>query len=534
MPGSRLCWGLTTSVMILATMMVAGSASADPIKLMSKEVRASGRVLAVQAIDMNGDGLQDLVVAHLEKDGELNARGRQIRKISIFQQQRGPRAWSRNPDHVITVPDDSSLFIAGDFSPAPGREVALLSYEGVVIKEVDGEGVPYAGERRIDTEDPGFFDFPADGGLFLWDLAPDLDGDGRPELLFPSKNGYTVFGNDAKSGLVVRGRIKVRSSERFGPPMETQFLNRFLTYFSRLPRVVAIDMNNDRRLDLVTYRSKGLSTYFQTKEGTFPEEPDRAVPLAIVQKAAKDSAKAGDDKKDGFSSVKLALRDLNDDRRVDLIATKTIGKVGVFESLRTQVLVFLAGPKGIQDTKPNRIINLKGITLFPEFADVNGDKDLDIVLSSLRMDMVTNVKRAILSSVSTTYTVYLFKGGSRVYSDEPDFERDVDVDLSLIEKQGQVRLSYFAGDYNGDGLKDMLTVNTREELKVVPATIESSFFSGKYLSIDDDNASTLAIPTSPQLLIQDLTGDRRDQIILFYPKPEDPERAVVRIIGEAR
>jgi len=524
---SRLGWA------VLFVCLIGSPAPAgEPMKTRVHSLEPGGRILDFAIADVDGDGHRDLLLAHLEGDGRAGAKGRLRRLISVFRQDpKSSTPWPKRPTATRLINPDASLFAAGEFYPAKGREIALLSKGGVDILFSGGAKTPALGllahRLRIPLREPGFFDFPAEGGLFRWSLARDLGGDKRDELLFPTKAGYLILSPDGKGNLKELGSIRVPSTERFGPPLETQFLNRLLTYFSRLPRVVAIDINSDGRTDLVAYRSKGLSRYLQRKDGRFPAKPDTQEALSVVKKAAKKS-KGGD--KDSFATVKLALKDLNGDKHIDIVATKTVGKLGVFESLRTQVLVFLGGPKGIQDEKPDQIINLKGVTLFPEFTDFNGDGDLDIVLSSLRMDLLENVKRAILDTVSTTYSVYLFRGGKRVYSRSPDFERTVEVELEVVEKQGQVRLSYFTGDLNGDGLKDMVSVAGRDRLEIVPGGIESSFWSGKHLVIDDDAKSIVKVPTSPHLHITDIDGDGRDEVLIFTKRSSSPERNRLRIV----
>lgn len=519
--------------MVLLSLFVTGQpAWAKTLgKLRTTTLKLKGRVLECQCVDINGDRLKDLVIAHLEGDGVEAKNGRKKRFVSVFlQSQNKAKRWPEKPSLVLDVPTNAVMFAAGDFHPRAGGELVFLSFESIELRTRNKKGLLQ--ERQvIKTPQRGFFDFPADGGLFLWDLALDLDNDRRTDLLFPTKDGYLVYANMAKTGLENRGRIAVPSSERFGPPMETRFLNRFLTYISTLQRVVAVDMNGDGRKDLVAYRHKGLAIFKQRPGCRFLEQPDTVKSLSVVEKAAEQSKKKdAENNKDKFANVKLALRDLNNDGRMDIVATKTIGEIGVFESLRTQVLIFLATKDGIQDSKPDRIINLKGLTLFPEFTDFNGDKDIDIVLSSLRMDLFTNVKRAITKSVSTTYTVYLYRGGPRVYSKSADFERSVDAELELIEKQGQVRLSYFRGDINGDGLKDMVTIASKDTMNIVPASVESGFFSGSYLDLKDSSGSELKIPTSTTLQIEDLDNDKKDEIIILYKKIKSPERMTVRIV----
>jgi hypothetical protein len=516
--------------MLFGCLIAPCAAGAADFELSIEQLEASGPILGYEARDFDEDGLTDLLCAHLSEGQKRDADGRLERSLSLFLQRKTPQGgrFATRPDARLRVGFDASMFATGNFLAKGGSEVALLSRTGIELHRLGEDSTGFVKVATIAPGEPGFFDFPVDGGLFRWTLTRDLDGDGRRDLLFPQKSGYELFSQRGEGAFSSHGKIRVPSRERFGPPMETQFLNRFLTYLSSLSRVVPVDINNDGLLDLVAYRKKGLASFLQKQDGTFPLDPDREAPLEVVKKAGK--TKDGTANKDVFSNVKLALRDLDGDGRVDLVATKTVGEIGVFETLRTQVLIFLGGESGIDDSKPNRILNLKGVTLEPEFTDINGDRDMDLVLSSLRMDMFSNVKRALLDSVSTTYTVYLYRGGQRVYSKKADFERSAETSVETIEQQGQVRLSWFSGDFDGDGLKDMLTITGPGELTIVPARVKTSFFSGRYLSLDDDAAKALNIKASTDLAITDLDGDGRDEVVLRYPKADDPDRARLRVI----
>jgi hypothetical protein len=500
-------------------------------------LKAPGRVLDVAYGDMDGDGREDLVVAHLKGD-ERDENGAPRRYVSVFKQGTGKDRWSPLPAVTRPVPADAIAFAVGDFDAKKGDDVVFVGARWITLLSKGKDGSLLGEVAQVASID-GFYEYPANAVLPRWDLAVDL-GSGRKDLLAPIKSGYVVFKNDPRKGLVRGSVIQVPSRERFGPPFETKFLNRFLTYFSSMPKLCAIDLDGDKRKDLVVYRDRGLARFLQKPDGTFGEKPDDEKPLQVVAEAGKrGKGKRGGGGADGggkdseqFANVRLSLVDLDQDGFADLVATKTIGEIGVFETLRTQIMIWRGSKAGWNEAAPDRVIGQKGVATDPEFLDVDGDGKLDLVLSSLRMDYFTNVKRAITSSITITYSIYLQKDG--FFGDEPDFTRDVSLDLDAIERRNGADNVSFEADLDGDKVHDMIVRSERGKLKVVPGAWDSGFFSGKTLVFKDDDAVTVDVPPNADLEVHDFYKDGKgDALVLTCPGPEDPEKETVRII-EAR
>jgi hypothetical protein len=478
--------------------------------------RLPGTELGLHVTDWDGDGDQDLAIAHLRSP----EAGGYDRAISVFLQGAGAARFDPEPVSALRVPKDACAFLAGDFDPAPGAEVIYVAPTRVVLARGD--------ELVTVAELDGFFDYPERNALPAWNLTWDLDGDGLPEVLVPTKEGYALLRRGGPDEpLKVTSRLKVRVRVKFGPTFETQLLGRFVTTTSRLRRVVAADVNRDGRLDLVAYRDKGLARFHQREDGSFPEKPDREEPLEVASaaKAAKD--KEGSE---AFANVRLTLRDLDGDGGADLLVTKTVGEVGVFETLRTQQLVFRAQEGGGWDeSKPDVVINLKGISDDPVLLDWDGDGKLDMILSSYRMDMFTNVKRAITDSMTISYMIFRQGEDGELLAADPSYSVDVDVPLDVLERKGGIRAMKFEADLNGDGVRDAVARRADGGLEVRLGTVDDGD-----VAFDDERPIRLAVGRTEPPRAVDLDGDGAHELILEPFGDAGAEGRVVRVVGVAR
>lgn len=486
--------------------------------------RLPGTELGLDLCDMDGDGRQDLVIAHMQ-----GPRG-DARSISLFVQGERRQRFQAKPNKVWQVPRDACAFVAGDFDPAPGGEVALLCPRRIVLLRSQG------GPHVIAME--GFFDYPEQGGLPVWDLAWDLNGNGRPELVVPTKKGYSVYSRAGAARLLETSKLRIPIDQRFGPAFETTILNRFLTSSLRLRRLVSTDINGDGRLDLVAYLKQGLARFLQRPNGTFPEKPDQAEPLEIVSKKGKDRAKEQKEKDtEAFANVRLALVDLNRDKQAELVATETLGKVGVFETLRTRLVIF-RGRRGEKRTwdesSPDTVINLKGVSGNPVFVDWDGDKRQDLVVSAYRMDMFTNVKRALLKTMSIEYMVFRQRAKGKLFPREPDLSLSVDVPIEEMQRRGGHKAVLLRADLNGDGLHDMVARRSDGGLKVVLGKRIKAFFGGTKLGFDEKRPIKLSVGRTEPPRVADLDGDGKDELILEPFGGDDARARVVRVVGVAR
>jgi hypothetical protein len=496
------------------------NAQERPLPLRVWTFRLPGTQLGLDVADLDGEGTKDLAIAHMAGPYGLE------RAVSVWlHAKKGAARFAPTAAYTIPVPEDACAYLAADLDPAPGGELAFLCPSRVVIVRRSGEAFDLA-------QGPGFYDYPEDGGLPVWDLAPDLDGDGRPELLVPTKDGYDLYGRAAGQGpLVLRSRLAVPSETRFGPAFESALLNRFLTATSRLRRLVIADMDGDGRKDLVAYRDKGLARFLQRADGTFPVRPDREEPLQVVQQDQKPGQEAKEGS-EAFANVRLDLEDVDGDGRADLVATKTLGEIGMFETLRTQQLVFRGTAAGFDESKPDVLLNIKGVSADPVFVDWNGDGKRDLVVSSYRMDLFTNVKRAIVDALSINYMIYLCRGQGEEgwFGDEPDVSLDVDVELKALEKRGGAQPVDLTADLNGDGTRDMVRRSPEGALLLQLGGQVEGMFGGKRPGFREGTIQVGVPRTEPPRPL-DLDGDGTHELLLEPFGGDDEAARTVRVVG---
>jgi hypothetical protein len=477
-------------------------------------LRLPGTELGLDVADMDGDGRQDLVAAH------MTAETGPGRSISVYPQGPAGSRFGAQPKRRWDVPADACAFSAGDFDPAEGGEVVFLCPSRLLLVRGDGELVEVA-------QLTGFFDYPEQGALPVWNLARDLDGDGTPELIVPTKAGYTVFAR-REGGLQQVGSIVVPVKNRFGDGLETKLLNRFLSARARLRRVVCVDLDQDGRKDLVSYRKKGLARFMQRPDGSFAERPDLEEPLRIVEQAESDGGQGKKQDNEAFANVRLDLADVDEDGAAELLVTRTVGELGVFETLRTQLIVFRGREDGTWDEDdPDVVLNLKGLSADPELVDWDGDGQQDLVLSSYRMDMFTNVKRAITESMTITYQVYLrSEDEGALYDEEPSFLRDVEVPLEALEKRGATRAVEFGADLDGDGVNDMISRRPEGGLLVSLGAYDDG-----ELVFEEDATFPVGVGRTEPPRVVDLDGDGADELLLEPFAGDGQAARTLRVVG---
>lgn len=516
-------WSAAVAALVVAA-GVALRADDQQLALRLWILRLPGDVLSVAAADMDGDGDRDLVVAHGSPQG---------RQVSVFLQGGLGERFAQQPAWRWSVPREACALVAGDLDPSPGGEVLFLCPKQLLL------GFNRGASKRLAEVDT-FFDYPEGNALPVYDLAWDLDGDGPIEVAVPTKRGYTIFARTAKTALAPRSSLEVPVRLRFGPSFETILLDRFLTASSRLRRLTVADLNSDGRPDLVAYRAKGVARFLQGPDGSFPERPVGMSPLLSLQRAKR---RDGQGSEEGFDNVRVALQDVDADGWVDLVVTRTEGELGVFETLRTQQSICrghpavsklgpLAGAPQVSwdEARPDVSINLKGVTDEPLLIDWDGDGRRDLILSSYRMDMFTNLARAVTDSLTVTYLIFKQRAAADegLFPSEPDYTLDVEVPLDALQRRGGHKAALFEPDLNGDGVRDRVERTPTGGLRVVVGQVRDGA-----VGFAEDRPIELKVGRTEPPWVVDLDGDGRDELIL-EPFSGSSLRRTVRVVGVAR
>ncbi len=497
-PVLGILWLLAASLTIAAEPVHAAE-----IHFRIQDLRAPGQVWWVRPADVDGDGDRDLVAFVVRGGFGPDPQ----RFLAFFMQARG--RFSPEPDAVVAIPPSAIAGAVLDLLPeAPGAEIVLFEARGcTVVRRVEGR---YRLPGALLFRDTGFFDMGSGNQLpDIHDFIADLDGDGRREILFPRKRDVAIW-RAGTGGFEAIAHLPLEHRQRYGSRTQERLLGRFLDVDARVRRPVLARLDPDGRLDVVTFRERRLEAWLQRPDGGFDRDPSWRAELPMISEDGE--------RKDELNRVHAEIADVDGDRYADLIVYRNIGTVGVFSSMRTQVFYFRGRKGGWRTRRPAQIINLAGLSIDPVLIDIDGDGKRDLVLSSVRTDLITNVKRALFRSVEVTYAVYRFDAERRRFAASPSYAREIDVDVARIEGGATVPLAYFWGDYDGDGLHDMLSLATDDEVVIYPARRRKGGWLAAGAGVDFPQAERvrLALETSNSLWIEDVNGDGRHDLIFHY------------------
>jgi hypothetical protein len=447
----------------------------------------------VLPLDVNGDGLLDLVVLEVDygrRDGATRAR--------VFLQSAEGFAPAGAGD---VLPDGVMLAGAGTFAQGPG--LALLTAQGVAVWIWRGDHFAPQSVLPVD----GLFPRPG-GGLqtgIAW--VADLNGDGLSELLVPRPDGVTLLRQNDRGEWVSAGILRTRARGE----LLTMFRRKFAGY--DLPVVQVVERapgTAARAWQTVAVFNDGIFYVFQPDGETVAG--DRA---PVLQQDMQPPAPF-DPKLPYDPPLQLiAVRDLNGDGLPDLVFLKV--KPGESEfNARTRILVFFAHPApppaGFAfGAEPDQVFDSQGFTL-PFIVDLNADGRPDLVLVNVAVGLWTAVKAFIARSVTADVGYYLMSD-ARQYPRKPDATGTFSVKFSLGRASHQP-LALF-GDLNGDGLPDLLLSVDKERLGIHWGRPKG------FWADDPDETLRGQLPIrSERVRTADLNGDGRDDLILLYGRDD--------------
>ncbi len=453
------------------------------------ELQTSARVEQVRRVDVDGDGVGDLLL--------LGGR-----EIAIFRGRTGTLPGT-TPTRVTTLPVTASFADLGrtdDGLPAllslgtEGLRVAPLTADRKpVTRALPGLAVPFA--------DP-------DGATFVNLTSPD-----GARILLPTRRGYRVWLPPGEyMDVPLRVDQRVVPAGAFLEDAAEVILGWPRVHFGRSPvpgRGGPLDC-------LWAFSGEGLVAYGPGGATRYD--------LAFLHQGAEGG------------SVERRLVDLDADGRPDVLHQSHNGRearFGFFLTAPTKPASTEGAPAAGPSHRPARgHLHLAGYPLEPELVDLDGDGRLDFVITTMAVDTRNMVRAITAQQVEATTRAFL----GRASTEGPLFRSEPDATItSLVEVR--VRFTYAGtvdvkrnltilttGDHDGDGRRDLL-------IRTGPETL--TLRRGLPQGVWEQEGRTIAIPSTAGTtrvdgLPADVTGDGKDEIVLVYHfGPGQPDRVVV-------
>lgn len=460
------------------------------------KLSVADKLLHYFAEDLDGDGLEDIVVVH--RKGLAPA---ETRWISIFWHD-ARRGFSTAADRSWELDTEAVILDVGDVTGDAKKEICYLTAGAVMYHAVE------AGRYRTDADTlfptRGLAVYPSRSGIPVIDFVRDWDGDGRDDVGVFTFEGLSVYSRGETGRFSPANQISIdletdmdRSGAR-DDKGKTAGLHAEYVF----PDVLLVDYDNDGRDDLITTTDDKVTVHGRGEDGQFAPEATAERLFDVLTQ---------EEKIEGFADLETVVTEMNGDGYADAVVTKQTAKG--LTNFRGVVNVFWGTAGGYKENPDQVIISEGTASARTMFLDVNGDGRKDLVLPSIKFNIAAIIRILVTRSIQVNFNIFLLNADGRL-SERPDFTKEVKfkIDLSGESDDQAVDLE---GDYNGDKRTDFVFATNENELSV-------------YLGVRDGDrlfsqrpAVKVNADAYGELESHDLNGDGFSDMVIYYPQNKD-------------
>ncbi len=472
---------------LLAALILATQDPAFETSVLEGGTRAD----AVQARDLTGDGCLDLVV----QNG---------REIQVFPSENG--RYLTRPSHVVRLDPSAFLWTLGSLDGEKRPALFAAGSRAIQAHRFDGKGFGPPSDLVVH---PSIFEGTcADGRAPApLDFAPDLDGDGRSDLLLFHPDGVLVLRQHPGGEFRALQRLAVPVEAAVTVPWQPH-----LNVASRtvVPLLSAGDMDGDGLADVVYYLDESIGVFRRRPEGGFL--PETIHGLAAERRKPRQRFFKFD--------VPPRMEDFNADGQLDLAL--------VYPSRgRVQVYYGHAGRKDF--SQPDQLMSVSdGWSSGVYFEDLDGDGKLDLIMGVIRKIGITEGIQVFLSGrLDLELHVYPMEASGRFTKDPArELRFSIPYSFSVTRDSASLDLVFrpnLRGDFDRDGLRDMLVATGDKTLRIYPGE------KGRGFSERPSGAIAMAPPaetSTTEPFVWDLNGDGVSDLVLRHAVVHPPRHVL--------
>ncbi len=484
---------------ILATRGALADGAAAKVPTFSVEnLAVDGRVVAVDAADLDGDGKLDLIAAVLKGEKQQT-----VRTLAVFWNRGG--SFAAKPDLIVPLDADVCAFDLADVDGKAGAELLIVTASGIRAHAFVGRAI---GPTIDLLAQPTLFLRPASDQLLRYRVAQALGSHGEMSLLVPGMGTLSIYQRDERgftrrSQLDVDMEMAVQGGSADGVSITASF-----------PAMRTADIDGDGRLDLILVKSDEARGYLQKADGSFPSKPNFTHLFGVAEKAEGNVSVGG--------GPDVRFVDVDGDGLADAVITVT--KTTGITSADTSVYLFFGSPRGFA-AKPDQTIRTEGASFTTtQIADVTGDGHPDLILPSFKLGIMAIIRMLTSGSAKVKFLLYPF-GSNRRFAEKPSAERWLSFDVNL-EGGSDMQAHNIDADFFGNKQHNLAFGTGEGELSLFGAGEPGHLFA-------EDPMAKVSVRAFGALAPFDLDGSGRSDLVLHYPHTHahESELAVVHNHG---
>ncbi len=484
--------------------------STVPPKFSIKTLNIKGVAIELIIDDIDGDGAEDILAVSSLSHFPAS---RSERIISLFKQKAG--TFHLSPDATRSLDWEEVIFDIGDIDNDRIKELLFIKRDGVYFnKPCDLK----TGKRaRLLIKTNSLITSSDPSRIFRYHFIRDLDCDGRDEILIPQPEQFYVFSQSGKNVYTLTQRLWI----------SPEFIidkNEGVKFLYTLPNLIQADFNGDGRSDMLVINSEQIDIFLHQ----IPDTSINIIPLTPplyrywmgmknVHSSVFESAAP--------PSVSIEPVDLDGNGYVDVVVSRAAR--GGFTKNISQIQIYM-NRSGHYDTNPNHILTAENFNGEHIICDFNRDGLLDIGLLTLRTGFIHTAEFLLTKKVGYKYQFYLMRE-DRTFPKIPDGSISFSRRVSIADIMNASLLSSTDGDFNGDGIKDLIVPTDENEFTIFPGD-ERKIFTKK-------NSIKIEVHLSNHFCITDLNNDGISDIILWYTESKTMGDKIVLIqskVGDYR
>jgi len=453
-----------------------------------------GDIQEILAEDLDRDGLKELVVIHHVDSNESSRRF-----ISIFWAEPGCK-YKQSNSFELEVPGRYSIY---DFGSLPGeKEEVLLLMSVNAADYFRWVNHKLEGPNRLVNFSSQLIQL-SDGSRLLYnDAFFDWNKDGANELMVMRMNEADIFYFRQNKWLQTTIEIPMDAFYFSASNLRDAFPHGEVRVDYWTPSFFLADRDGDGKSELFAASNKKIWVYKQGADNIYSPKPFAKLAPRIFPDTPSDRRR---------SQINMQVVDIDRDNRADLIVNL---QQGSFFNQKSSVKIFYGKDNWTdpanKNPKPGWASDFTGWVVGPFVMDVNSDNNLDLVAPVVEVGLMEAMKAMVVKEFPFNIRYYF-----PVNNTLPAQPTSMDmINLRTDFSVGRMVSGFpsINADFNGDGVADLIYGKSDQEISVVIKDRKGQKTARQ---------ETIKIDTPLLPYTDDLNGDKKSDIILYYAQQEN-------------